>query len=340
LVTQGDAGRSEWEGWRSNIPELYNPTAGMIVTANNDPYGYNQGENLSDYHDYFGYRFDVGGRARRIADELSRGKMSMQGVAKLQFDHMDLIALRFISLIPRKVDFELSTRASLLLKKLRDWDGNTSRDREEPVLFHAWLLSLFTVDFERVLVKPELIRELMEGPLFDSFVQSSMGLSTLYHRMSTVAVTSEGVALFKSSLEKTVAQLESSNLGGKRWGELHTVNFFNPLSDVLPNFPVYLPDSGRDGSWETVDVGGFGALPETGGVLPNLLPANFGPNFRMILEIREDGIQGWNVLPGGGKEFIPRPDDADSYVALQLEEDLWREVRLWQAGGHRPLVEF
>ncbi|MCS6937531.1 MAG: penicillin acylase family protein [Candidatus Bipolaricaulota bacterium] len=88
------------------MPQLVNPAAGFIVSANNDPVGttvdndaFNQRRRGSNAIYYLDWSYDIGFRAGRITEliraKISKGeKLSTEDMAKIQADTVSLIARR------------------------------------------------------------------------------------------------------------------------------------------------------------------------------------------------------------------------------------------------------
>ncbi len=137
-------GEMEWAGYRAEVPEIYNPPGGRIITANNDPYGHTGGKNLYDFRDYFGYGFSTGMRAKRISDLLDvlKGTLQREGrtatpqdMVRIQTDHKDLAAQRFVALLEKASSkLKLDARGTDLLTRLEGWDGEMNASLREPVL--------------------------------------------------------------------------------------------------------------------------------------------------------------------------------------------------------------
>jgi penicillin G amidase len=304
-------GKYEWEPeFRHELPELYNPSKGRIVTANNDPFGHSAKPYLSDYEDYFGWSFDVGSRAARLTELIdgtagTAGKVTADDMRRFQFDHKDRGAARFIGLLKKnEAELELSDEAKRLKDRLFSWDGDASRHSFGATAAYRWIETLLP-EYFRGLDKSNPERgELMAAHI----AKTELGLKTAYHRLDEGK--KRAVEILSASLDSAAKSMAASGEWGKRWGEVHQLQFVNRFPSLLPTFSF---PSERDGSWTTVDVAGPG----------------FGPNFRLVLEIPKEGgpIRGWNVMAGGNYG----PTDKDGWR---------REMSLWLEGGSHELVPF
>lgn len=315
-------GSMEWDGFRKDVPQLYNPEDGIIVSANNDAWGHSLSPDLSSFKDYLGYSFSTGIRAERIYQLLDskRGKgMTVEDMQKFQFDHYDLLAEKFLALVRQHKDQLDLTKPEVkeLVESLLSWDLQTIRSRKEPVLFYAWIETVLDHFFdpiigptretlEMTIKDPEAIAKIEDAK------KSSLMLKTSYHKLNDVLSSDKpetGVAMLQETLEATLVHLQAKNLRGVRWGESNRLAFKNFLNKIVPSF-VTLPIE-RDGSFETVDV--------------NFSERQIAPNFRMTLVMKPGGIEGYNVIPGGN--FSPFERDG-----------LYNEIMLWREGGVRKLV--
>ncbi len=311
----GTRGQQEWEEeWRDSVPELYNPPAGRIVTANNDPFGTSAVPYLNNYKDYFSASFDFGCRAKRITERLdeAKGKVTLETIQSIQTDVKDLFALRAVGLLKKvKGSLRLSPRANGLLESLLTYDGYAHRNRREPLLADTWIKQLARSYFSGI------VSEIAgAGPDADDLLEelaiSLMGAKTVYNKMWTGLNQESGpeadsLRMLEVSLDKAAAKLEV--LQGN-WGQANRLNFFFPLVDVFPKL-VTAPIE-RDGSFATVNVSG----------------SIFGPNFRLIMVLEEGKpIDGVNVIAGG------------NYSASEGSQWL-DELFKWRDGKYRPLVSF
>jgi acyl-homoserine lactone acylase PvdQ len=347
------SGDYEWKGFRTAVPELYNPPANRIVTANQDPFGYNESENLSNFNDYFGFTFSNGIRAKRIMTLLDnakqKGPIGVEEVRQIQYDHVDGSAVKFLSLLSdAQLKEGLTDSGKQLMGKLTAWDGSMTREADQPIMYYAWLRAMllrhFSIKtkFPEYLVKngeetaeefatrsasAEYHRELKDGE--DMLKRAGLtpyGITTLYHQLGEKLRHRDpaGTDLLLSSLNSAAKDLFDAGLFGQRWGSVHPLRYENSFKNILPD--SFLANLERDGSYDTVDMSGF-PIDLVYDSLPQNLPNNIGPNFRLIMTLKKsEGIQGYTAVPGGN--YDPKNERAQILTELNRYRD----------GGLRPLV--
>lgn len=316
-------GSYEWEGYRTKMPELYNPKSGRIVTANNDPYGKNAFPNLSQYDDYFSFRFVVGARAKRITTllDLRKSRINVSTLQRIQMDHKDLVALKIIALIrkARKTGglSKLSPEAIKFANRLLRWNGQVVRDSPEAAEFIIWFTFVMEEHFSIV----------KDAGLLKPLLNTYSALQTTYHKLLQSLNMNPEYAhrVIERSLERAKNWMKKISFGPIRWGDIHRLEFLPPLTGLLDE-SLSVPIE-RDGSWFSIDVGGYrvGNIEEVNGHNKHNF---YGPNFRMILVLEKGKpIRGFAVSSAGASgSFEP-------FTMVQ-------ELVMWRDGKLRDLVSF
>ena len=312
-VPQLGQGEAEWAGYRTQVPELYNPASGRIVTANNDPYGHSAAPRFSEYRDYFGYGFSTGIRAGRITTLLdgiraSKGRVTIEDNIGVQTDHVDMLLVKSLdALNGRRDQLKLEGGAATLFDALTDrsrWKGEMDRGLEEPVLADAWLRALRRVYFGRAGLPGGA------DALPPALLGATVAAKTMYHRIREGLAKGEASAadILRESFVQGAKSLEEKRLTGARWGQTQRMKFMNVLEGILPTFSYPLE---RDGSWETVDVAS----------------EFYGPNFRLVMSAGPKGIDAIASVPGGN-------------FTAALSSGLVDELTGWRDGRYRALPPF
>ena len=137
-------GEFDWQDFIPNedIPQIYNPESGYIVTANNQltPNNYPYAINGS---------FDEPYRAERITELIeSKEKLSLEDMKAIQFDRVSLLYRDFKPLLAQLEP--TSELAQEWQNRLLDWDGNLLPNSQEASVFEAWYLELTRIPREEV----------------------------------------------------------------------------------------------------------------------------------------------------------------------------------------------
>lgn len=145
LPFNGSAGEGEWTGFLpySELPIVYNPPTGMIVTANSKPFDGECGAHIG-WH--WADRFRQDRIVQLLSAAASDGKIELGEIMATQLDS--------------STDLSVSTYMSLLLKiyseapeELRRWlreGAPMSPDRWEPALALAWIYEFHSSLWERL----------------------------------------------------------------------------------------------------------------------------------------------------------------------------------------------
>jgi penicillin G amidase len=136
LPVEGWTGEHEWSGYApfAELPKLYNPPQGYIVSANNKVTG-------DDYPHLIGTNFAAPYRAARIIDMIKRKpKLSPEDMEAMQGD---VVALHARELLPTMLRARpADKRAKLAMEMLSAWDLGVTGDSARAAIFEAWYLKL------------------------------------------------------------------------------------------------------------------------------------------------------------------------------------------------------
>jgi penicillin amidase len=130
-----------WGDWvaPAELPHLYNPESGLIVTANNKPAG-------DDYPHFLGVEFDPGWRAARIEQVLrEKERFTIRDMEELQQDNGSLLAKAFIpwfTLLYSDDPWE-----KVAIQTLRKWNWRMDSDSAAALIFHYLLVNLLELTF-------------------------------------------------------------------------------------------------------------------------------------------------------------------------------------------------
>jgi penicillin G amidase len=121
----------------SELPRIYNPVSGYIVSANNDMAG-------RSYHHFITNNWAPPNRALRIAQLLEQAKATgdipAMAMGKIQLDVVSMPARRMAEVLKElSVDTRRQSSAQQLLM---NWQGQMSEDSQAATIFNTWVRHL------------------------------------------------------------------------------------------------------------------------------------------------------------------------------------------------------
>jgi penicillin amidase len=229
-------GGHEWTGYVpfEELPQAYNPPAGVFATANTRPAAPSRHFLTRDWID--------DGRWRRIMQLLEARKLhDLDDLAAIQGDVVSLpgreIASHLHGLEPED---ETARRA---LEQLRGWDGSMTADSSAAAIYRVFRQELV----ERLFRDADTIHlEYLQGRSLDQvlvptsafhFKGSSILLGHLENLQPKAGADGRGREVLRDAFASTVAYL-SEALGPDparwRWGSLHQVPWRHPIGAASP----------------------------------------------------------------------------------------------------------
>ena len=315
LPVPGWTDEYEWQGFIpfDELPELVNPAAGFIATANARP--------VDDRYPYFlnvawaaRYRID---RIREVLQGASGA--TVQDMQRLQNDHANLQARTLLPLLLPAAQAVLEQDATALereaMQALRDWDQIDSEQAVGATIFRTWYRNL----------QRELFAPGMGDPLFGRMADATQITDRLVLAAAQGKPSSwlpkDGLAgVAARSLRKTVADLRQE-LGGRvsgwQWGQVHTVTFGHVLSAQKPLDRLFnvgpLPMGGGS---DTVGAASYARLGPGFAVTSSAI-------FRQVVDLGDPAGNGFYVV-GPGVSGHP------------LSRHYGDQAELWTQGGYEP----
>lgn len=304
----GWSGDYEWEGWipYEELPALYNPEWGYIVTANhavvdaNYPYFINR-----DWAD--------GDRGQRITDMLdaaiAAGDVTAADFARIHVDSKSLPAQAYIPLLVGLSSNDPQVQAAL--ERLRGWDLQERRDSVPATLFE-----IFYMQLTYNVIGDEVGEDNVDRIANNIFMHDLAAQPTAnwWDDVSTTAVETRDEMLLQS-LADAVTWLEEnvgSDMNDWTWGAIHTVTFADgvlgqsgiSLIERMVNRGPFAADGGR----AIVNALGWGWSE------PAIVRSV--PSMRMIIDFSDlDASQTVHTTGQSGHPYHPH---YDSMIALWL----------------------
>ncbi|WP_404771446.1 penicillin acylase family protein [Agromyces mediolanus] len=292
------------------LPSLYNPERGIIVTANNAVTA--DGPFLTADWD-LGYRAD--GIERRLAEALDGGaKLSADDLAAIQLDTRDANAEAFLPLI---AELELDGDARAGADYLAGWDGHADADSGQAAYFAVFWRTLLDGMFGGL---PEGTRP-AGGDRWFGVVGTLLGepdSSWWTNEQLGVAGRDAMIAAALDSAWSETRSLLGSDAERWSWGELHTLTLTNQSFGESGIAPIeWLFNRGP------YRLGGGSAIVNAIGWDASLgYGVDWVPSMRMIVDLSDFDDSTWvNLTGASGHAFHRHYDD---------------QAPLWQRGEQRP----
>ncbi|MCP5097740.1 MAG: penicillin acylase family protein [Chloroflexi bacterium] len=222
----GWTGEYEWEGWipYAELPALFNPESGYIVTANNAVVD-------EDYPYLIEIDWANGDRAQRIVEMMetavSNGNVTADDFATIHFDAKSLVAESYIPLFDNLSSDDAQVQAAI--ERLRGWDLQERRDSVPAALFEIFYMHLATA------VLADDVGDDLVGDAFSQifFHQLATQPNAVWWDDGNTAVSESREDIMLQALTQTITWFDE-NVGGDMnewtWGSIHTATFAsNPL---------------------------------------------------------------------------------------------------------------
>ena len=299
LPAPGWTGEYDWTGFVpfDQLPQVLDPPAGHIVTANNKIVG--------DTYPYFlGRDWEVPYRVHRIESLLNGHRSSLEASAAIQLDTFSPMADQLLPLMLRVQATQPMARAAL--QRLQNWDRRMDKDKVEPLIFSAWLR-----EFNRMVLADKL------GPAFDDYWAlhpETVALILSEHPewcddLNTKTVSETCADQLASSLGRALDELAEGygdDMDQWRWGRAHPAEFRHPLLSRIPVLNrLFALSIAADGGIDTVNRGGFF-------VRNSEMPYRdvHGPGLRMVVDMAEPAAARFMAVPGeSGNPLSPHYGD-------------------------------
>ncbi|WP_423059288.1 penicillin acylase family protein [Brevibacterium linens] len=300
---RGWKSEEDWQGWIDfeDLPHLYNPERGWIVTANNPVAS--PGETVD-----LGEDFDYGDRARRITkrikDAVAEGrKLRPADMAEIQNDDLNPFAAK---LVPEAVKIHSHGDEDILEAKklLKKWNGFDAANSAGAAYFNV---------LSKTLLEQTISSKLPDGVSPSGGSRWYLVLSQMLEDPDSQWWSGKGVEGREEALRKAMktAWTETEDLLGPepvtwRWGILHRLTIRNASlgeSGITPVEKLF-----NRGPYEV--SGGSGVVHATGWDASVGYETNWVPSMRQTVDLSNFDASNWiNLTGASGHAFHPHYDD-------------------------------
>lgn len=240
--------RYDWAGFIpfEQLPRVYNPPSGMIVTANHKIVP-------DSYPHFLTSEWGEPYRAQRIEQLIrERPVHSVESFKQIQGDTMSLMVADLLPLMiaapikPQPVNSELPSAHAMLTA----WDGSMVENRAEPLIFQAWYREL-----TRLVLADELGEAFQplwrfRPTLMKNILTDFDGQSRWCTNVAT-GIPTACAALIAEALDLALSDLKArygSDISRWRWGDAHVTKAphrpFSNLPILRRLFEVSVPSPG------------------------------------------------------------------------------------------------
>lgn len=315
LPVEGWTGEHEWSGYVpfAELPKLYNPPQGYIVTANNKVAG-------DEYPYLIGTNFAAPYRAARIIEMIKRKpKLSPEDMEAMQGDVVALYARELLPTMLRTRPAD--KRAKLAIEMLSNWDLGVTGDSARAAIFEAWYLKLGERLFADELYDPTLGDKLWLT-YSENIYQVGMALEATLKKntrwcddartpqVETCADTL--TAALTEGLAKMSEAQGTDDIQAWRWDRAHHALFPHNPFDKNPQLkPVFSRSIPNGGDKFTVNVGSIFQWDEY-----NQLHS---AQYRQIVD--HDAISNSRFMIAPGQSGNPQSPHYDDLL------ERWRQVK-------------
>ncbi len=317
MPTPGWSGEYEWIGEVpfDELPSVFNPPEGVIVTANNaviDP---------RRYPYFLGSDWDYGFRARRILQLLNeKPALSVEDMQRIQNDARSLFADDILPLLSDIAPDD--AQSADLLRRMREWDRVSRRDSAGALIFETFWVQLAHAIFD------DEAGEALAGEAIGVMTATRIAVrnaladpaAVWWDDITTPArETREQIIL--RALQQAGERLRA-RFGDQpdqwQWGRAHTVIFPN---QTLGRSGVAVIESIFNRGPYPAD-GASAAVNNTGG--GESFAVTSGPSWRMVADLSDLRRSAAIHTTGqSGHAFHPHYDDM---------------IPLWLSGAYHPLI--
>ncbi|GAB3390268.1 penicillin acylase family protein [Humibacter soli] len=314
-ITPGWTSQFGWSGYIpfDQLPSVYDPPSGYIVTANNAAVGPDYPVNLTQ-------DWDSGYRADRITSDLAKlisagHKITAADMSKIDADDYDANAA---ALVPVLLDTPLDPGTRKAVDLLKDWNRHDDADSAAAAFFNIFWRNLLNDAFARKLpagTAPvggdrwfQVVDSLATQQNSSWWADTELGLENRDDMFSYAA----------DQAYREAVKLMGPEMSDWRWGDIHTLEITNesfgesgiaPIEWLFNRGPYKL-----SGSSSVVDAVGWDASVG--------YQVNWVPSMRQVVDLSDFDHSTWINLTGeSGHAFNPHYVD---------------QTPLWQTQRTRP----
>lgn len=330
----------EWTGTipDAELPRLWNPPSGTIVTANNKITG-------DDYPYVLSFEMLPGWRARRIEEMLAqKKKLSLRDMEQIQMDQTSLYAEALTPLLTSHLSDDPYVRVAV--RMLEDWGYRMDQESPAALVFHYTLLHLLDMTFGQKL--GPAARGFLGGSTSPLFLINGFKLRAetrlleiLQQEEASVWYTDPASKrrrsreeLIEEALKLAVQRLRKEVNATPRkwaWGRMHQIKYNHPLGSA--------PVLGWFFNRGPYPIGGDGTTPNQTSYAPELPPglAQVVASYRQIFDVGHWDAAQSVITSGQSGHPVSRTytDQIPMWLEGTYHKMPWTRQAVEEAGQHR-----
>jgi penicillin amidase len=318
LPGPGWASENDWQGLvpYDELPFIYNPPDGLIITANNKTVG-------DEYRYHLSSDYTNGYRAQRIREIIGdRKQLTIEDCRQIQADDLSIPGRQFAALLTTRLKREdLSPLAAIAIKELDGWVGKAASASVGETIYQLTLQNLF----EQLLggLLGEDLKKYLggNGPEEITPINSFVGRITptildMIERddreiLKELAHPHNWEWLMQSSFERAVADLArrfGQNPKRWLWGRLHKATFGHPLGSSRALRPLF--NRGPYPVYGDGDTPAQMNFPPLGTARGGFEVTGWAVSYRQIIDLADfDNSRMCHTTGQSGSPFSPHYDD-------------------------------
>ncbi|MBI4851686.1 MAG: penicillin acylase family protein [Acidobacteria bacterium] len=328
LPLAGWESENDWQGKvpYDEMPSVYNPPDGLIITANNKIVD-------DDYPYHISSDFVNGYRAERIRELLSNNyKITVEDCRQAQCDFTTIAGREFVKLLLDKILVDdLSPLAKEALKEFNEWQGQATTESIAQTLYQLTLQHLLEKTLGGLL--EEDLHDFLgrsEGALAKLNSFTSRFIPTLIKMIKDndetllreLPTTHNWNELLQGSFEHVVAQL-SKRFGANpklwQWKKFHFINFEHPFGKANRAMQL-LFNRGPYPLGGDVETPAQMAFPALGNAQGGFEVTGWAVSYRQIIDLGDLG-NSW-MCPATGQSGSPFSKHYDDLIKLWVNNEL------------------
>ncbi|MEZ5007747.1 MAG: penicillin acylase family protein [Chitinophagales bacterium] len=255
---------------KEHNPHILNPDRNFVSSANQQPTD-------STYPYYYTGSFETY-RNRRINSQLaSLENITVEDMMLLQNDNFNLMAAEILPFLLEKLDAKsLSKNQIAILDSLKNWDYFNEPFKSAPTYFQSWWVDITTNLWDELNDTTKSIKTPQDYYTLQ-FLKNHADHSLIDNKTTKPVETVE--MLINNGFKTMSTYFINNKDANSQW-----FSYNNARVEHLMKFKAF-------STWD-IEVGGSENAP-------NAVNQEWGPSWRMVVKLNDNGVEAYGVYPGG-----------------------------------------